>query len=42
MTVTSDQDVEMLQSFVAPALNNFLQFCKARFPQDGATTNNTK
>ena len=37
MTATSDQYVEMLQSFVAPALKNFPQLHEAWFQQDGAT-----
>jgi len=38
MTVTSDRYVEMLQSFVAPALNNFPQLHEAWFQKDGATS----
>jgi len=42
MTVTSDRYVEMLQSFVAPALNNFPQLHKAWFQQDGATSHTAR
>jgi len=38
MTVTSDRYVEMLQSFVAPAVINFPQLHGAWFQQDGATS----
>ena len=42
MTVTSDRYVEMLQSFVAPALNNFPQVHEAWFQQDGATSHTAR
>jgi len=42
MTVTLDRYVEMLQSFVAPALNNFQQLHEAWFQQDGATSHTAK
>ena len=42
MTVISDWYVEMLQSFVAPALNNFPQLHKAWFQQDGATSHTAR
>ena len=42
MTVTSDRYVEMLQSFVAPALNNLPQLQKAWFQQDGATSHTAR
>jgi len=42
MTVTSDRYVEMLQSFVAPALNNFPQLHEAWFQQDGATSHTAR
>ena len=42
MTVTSDRYVEMMQSFVAPALNNFPQFHEAWFQQDGTTSHTAR
>ena len=42
MTVTSDRYFEMLQSFVAPALNNFPQLQEAWFQQDGATSHTAR
>ena len=38
MTITSDRYVEMLQYFVAAALNNFPQLHEALFQQDGMTS----
>ena len=37
MTVTSNRYVAMLQSFAAPALNNFPQLHEVCFQQDGVT-----
>jgi len=42
MTVTPDRYVEMLQSFVAPALNSFPQLHEAWFKQDGATSHTAR
>jgi len=42
MTVTSDRYVDMLQSFVAPALNNFPHLHEAWFQQDGATSHTAR
>ena len=42
MTVTKDRYVEMPQSFVAPALNNFSQLHEAWFQQDGATSHTAR
>ena len=42
MTVTSNRYVEMLQSFVAPALNSFPQLHEAWFQQDGATSHTAR
>lgn len=41
-TVTSERYVEMLQSFVAPALDNFPQLHEAWFQQDGATSHTAR
>jgi len=42
MTFNSDRYVGMLQSFVAPALNNFPQLHEAWFQQDGATSHTAR
>jgi hypothetical protein len=42
MIVTSDRDVEMLQTFVAPPLKNFPQYQKYWFKQDGATSHTAR
>ena len=42
ITVTSDRYVEMLQSFVAPALTNFPQLHEAWFQQDCATSHTAR
>jgi len=42
MTVTSDRYVEMLQTFVAPALNSFPQLHEAWFQQVGETSHTAR